>query len=152
MHNIPGEVTKTVTIHAPAAKIWATLTEAAMAKQWMSPDSPIYMFTDWKAGSPVIIRGPWYKTYFEAKGTVLHYDPPYKLAYTHLSSLSRLPDEVSSYTLLTFTLATLIEDTTTLSLTISNFPTEAIYHHMNFYWGVALQLLKKQVEASQSPM
>ena len=33
-----------------------------------------------------------------------------------------------------------------LTLTITNFPTEAIYKHLDFYWRTALEVFKRFVE------
>jgi len=136
---------KTVSINAAASKIWALLTEPELMNQWMS-ETEIQIITDWKVGSSIIIKGPWYKTSFENKGTVLRFDPEQALSYTHLSSLSRLPDAPESYTTLEFTLKP-EGDETLLTVTAYNFPTEAIYRHIAFYWNVAPHLIKKLAEA-----
>ena len=137
-------ITKTIAIHAPAAKVWAALTEPQAMKKWMS-ETEIEIITDWKAGNPMIVRGPWYKSYFENKGTVLLFEPERALQYSHLSSLSKLPDTPENYTAIGFSL-TPEKDQTVLILTLSNFPTETIYTHFNFYWNVTLHLLKKYIE------
>ena len=137
-------ITKTITIHASPAKVWTALTEPHAMQKWMS-ETEIEIITDWKEGAPMIIRGPWYKTHFENKGTVLLFEPEQALQYSHLSSLSRLPDTPANYTVIGFSL-TPGNAQTILELTLNNFPTEAIYRHFNFYWNVTLHLLKKYVE------
>ncbi|HEY8894738.1 MAG TPA: SRPBCC domain-containing protein, partial [Niastella sp.] len=79
------------------------------------------------------------------KGTVLQFEPGKVLSYSHLSSLSRLPDQPNNYTVITFNLAPL-QDQTSLTLTINNFPTETIYRHLDFYWRTTLVMLKKFTE------
>lgn len=140
-------VHKTTAIAAPATRVWAALTEPGLMKQWMA-ETEMEIITDWVVGHPFIIRGPWYKTYFENRGTVLHYDAEQALSYSHLSSLSRLPDAPENYTVLLFTLQE-TEGQTKVDLELSNFPTDAIYHHFAFYWTVALDLLRKFVERGQ---
>lgn len=137
-------ISNTIHINATTEKVWHALTNPATMSQWMS-DKDIGIITDWKVGSPVIIRGTAESIYFENKGTVITFEPLQKLAYSHLSSLSNLPDKPENYTLLEFTL---IADgnQTTLNLDFSNFPTESIYHHFAFYWNVAPHILKKLVE------
>ncbi len=135
---------KTIIIEAPAAKVWAALTDTELMKQWMS-ETPIEIVTDWKIGSPVIIRGALYKKGFENRGTVLAFVPGERLMYTHLSSLSRLPDSPESYTVFDFLLEPM-ETSTLLVLTIHNFPTDTIYNHLAFYWNVTMELLKKFIE------
>ncbi len=140
------EVRKTVTIKAPAAEVWAALTEADLMQRWMT-ETELEVLTDWQVGSPVIIRGPWYKTHFENRGTVLQMERERLLRYTHLSSLSRLQDVPEHYTELCFELAPDGAETV-LTVTVSNFPTEVIYRHMAYYWMVAPELLRKFLEGT----
>jgi len=135
---------RSVVIQARAEHVWQVLTEPELMKQWMA-QTEMEVLTDWQVGSSFIIQGPWYKTQFKNTGTVLHFEPYRRLGYTHLSSLSRLPDEPQNYTSLVFNLSE-DNDHTRLTLTVTNFPTEAIYRHFVFYWGVTLELLKKFVE------
>jgi hypothetical protein len=83
--------------------------------------------------------------YVESNGTVLVFEQEKKLQYNHLSSLSRLPDELENYSIIEFILSP-IENQTILTITLSNFPTEEIYRHLAFYWNVTLEILKKQIE------
>ena len=135
---------KTIDINAPTAQVWDALTNPAFMKQWMS-ETDIDIRTDWKVGSPFVIRGNLHGTNFENKGTVLHFELEKVLRYNHLSSLSRLPDKLENYSVIEFRLAPLANQTT-LTLTLSNFPTEAIYKHLAYYWNVTLEIFKKMVE------
>lgn len=128
--------------------MWAALTEPVQMKQWMS-EATVDIITDWQPGSPINIRGQVYKKPFDNLGTVVTFEPPHQLAYTHLSSLSHLPDEPDSYTLFSFTLKE-TGNGTELTFTATNFPTDAIYHHIAFYWNVTLELLKKYMEEKVS--
>ena len=65
-------------------------------KQWMS-EAVTDIITDWQVGSPVIIEGQVYKKIFQNKGIVLANEPEKLLEYTHLSSLSRLPDVAENH-------------------------------------------------------
>lgn len=136
--------TKTVTLGAPAIKVWNALTDVQLMQQWMSEEQ-LEIITDWQVGSLIIIKAMAHWVPSESKGTVLRYEPEKELHYTHLSSLSRLPDEPESYTTLAFSLAP-IEQQTALTLMLSNFPTESIYKHLAFYWNVTLELLKRFIE------
>lgn len=137
-------ITRTVTIHAPTATVWAALTVPALMARWMA-EEPIEIITSWQVGQPILIRGQVHGLPFENSGTVLQCEPDQLLQYTHLSSLSRLPDRPESYTILEFRL-TPGPESTTLTLKVWNFPTVAIYKHLVFYWPVALQVLKRLVE------
>lgn len=137
---------KTVHIHAPASKIWQALTDPSMMKKWIG-ETEITIVTDWQVGSPIAMRGKLHGVRFENRGTVLQYEHEKILQYTHLSSISRLPDQPESYSILEFRL-TPLEDQTSLTLMITNFPTETIYKHLAFYWNVTLEIIKKMVEQS----
>jgi len=146
--SIEQTIIKKIAINAPPSKIWEALTAPSQMKQWMS-ETEIEVITDWVEGRPMIIRGLWYKTNFENRGTVLQYQENRVLSYSHLSSLSRLPDEPGNYTNIKFALEDK-DDQAELTLTLDNFPTEAIYRHFAFYWNVAIVLLKRFVESQQS--
>jgi uncharacterized protein YndB with AHSA1/START domain len=137
-------VTKTVNIDAPASKVWEALTNPELMKKWMF-EAEIHIITDWKVGTPIVIRGHMNGKYFENNGIVLQFEPEKILQYSHLSSLSRLPDKPENYSLLEFRLAPM-ENRTILTLTLSNFPTESIYKHLVFYWNVTLEILKRIIE------
>ena len=136
---------KVVIIHAPTSQVWQALTAPELMKKWMMPDLELNISTDWKLGSPMIIRGTMNGKAFENNGKVLQFEPEKILQYSHLSSISRLPDRPESYTLIEFRLQP-TENQTTVTLTLSNFPTESIYQHLVFYWNVTLEVLKKMIE------
>ena len=137
-------VSKTVYINAPTSVTWDALTNPELMKKWMS-ETEINILTDWQVGHPFIIRGSLHRVKFENKGTVLQFEPEKILQYSHLSSLSRLPDKLENYSIIEFSL-TPINNQTTLTLTASNFPTETIYKHFRFYWNVTLEILKRMIE------
>lgn len=135
---------KSVTIKALASEVWEALTSIPSMRQWMSED-PLLIATSWASGSPITISGDMHGVQFENQGTVLQFEQEQVLSYSHLSSLSQLPDEPGSYSVCTFTLMP-AQEGTRLTLTWHNFPTEAIYRHLAFYWNVALEILKKFIE------
>ena len=138
-------VTKTVNINAPTSKVWEALIDPQLMKKWMF-ETEIKIITNWQVGSPIVIRGELSGKQFENTGKVLQFEPEKLLIYSHRNSISRLPDKPASNSILEFRL-TPIENQTSLTLTISNFPTESIYKHLAFYWNVALEVLKRQIEA-----
>lgn len=108
----------------------------------------ISVITDWKVGSPILIKG-FHHTSFENRGSVLVFKAPGTLSYTHLSSLSRLPDDMENHAVLTFQLKQ-TDQYTQLTLQLENFATESIYRHLNFYWNGTLGRLKHCIETSLS--
>ena len=142
-------VSKTVHINAPNSVVWEALTNPTLMKKWMS-ETEIDILTNWKVGSPILVRGILHRVKFENKGIVLQFEPEKILQYTHLSSLSRLPDQPENYTVLEFNL-TPMDHQTKLTFTASNFPTEAIYKHFRFYWNVTLDIIRRMIEEQDDP-
>jgi len=134
----------TIIINAKPAKVWEVLTNPQLMAKWMA-ETEIEIITDWHVGSSIIIRGDLHGIPFENNGRVLQFKPQKLLRYSHLSSLSNLPDEVESYSIIEFSLQPK-GNQTVLTLTLSNFPTEEIYRHLVFYWRVTLEMLKVFIE------
>lgn len=141
-------VTKTIQINASPSTVWNALTTPAIMKKWMS-DSELDIITDWRVGSPIHMHGRSHAK-FVNKGTILQFEPEKTLQYTHLSSLSRLPDSPESYAHFEFQL-TPTGRQTTLTLTATNFPTQSIHKHLAHYWNVALEVLKRLLEEQAKP-
>jgi uncharacterized protein YndB with AHSA1/START domain len=142
-------IDRTIDIDAPPALVWRALTDPVQMKRWMAePEMELEILTDWAVGSPIVVRG-FHHVKFENTGSVLRFEPERALAYTHLSSLSRLPDTPESYSVLSFTLVP-SERRTSLILTIRDFPTHTIFKHIDFYWRTTLVLLKQFIEDSSS--
>ncbi len=94
---------QSVTIDAPARFVWEQLTRTERMKEWMGePGMEIEIDTDWNVGGPIAVSGLLHHARVRNAGVVLEFKPPTRLSYTHLSSLSRLPDEPESYTTLAF--------------------------------------------------
>ena len=112
------------------------------------PEIKIEIHTNWKINEGILIRG-FHHLRFENKGIVLSYDKEKKLSYSHLSSLSRLPDKPENYSILEFVL-TPVDKQTLLTLFITNFPTETIRKHLEFYWRGTMVKIKKAAEAQMA--
>lgn len=139
-------MTESVTIDASVPIVWQALTEPAHMAAWMGePEMKLEVLADWRVGGAVIVRGVHYGR-FENRGTVLAFEPGQRLGYTHLSSISHLPDVPESYTHLDFRLKSAGEGTR-LELTLAGFPTDTIYRHLAFYWSGTLELLKRYAES-----
>jgi uncharacterized protein YndB with AHSA1/START domain len=137
----PGNIRKTIHIKAPALKVWATLTEPALMKQWVI-DSDVDIISEWKTGSPLIIRGNLHGLPFDTRGTILQFEPGQLLQYTQWSTLSEIEDVPENYSMITFSLSP-EGGGTTLAFTQNGFATEVIYQHLNFYWNTALDLIRR---------
>lgn len=141
------KVERTISINAPLSKVWEYLTVPHLMKKWMGePEMHLEVSTDWVVGNPILIKG-FHHINFENKGTVLQFDPQKVIQYSHLSSVSRLPDIKENYSILTFLLIHNSKQTL-LTIKIKNFPTETIYKHLNFYWQGTAVVLKNVIEQS----
>jgi len=137
-----------VVLNAPAWVVWESLTRIESMREWMGePEMMIEVETNWIVGSLIVVRG-FHSGRFENTGVVLQFEPQKKLSYTHLSSLSRLPDQPQSYTTMEFSLNSTGRQTT-LTLVATNFPTPAILKHLEFYWAGTLRVLKQYAELRQ---
>jgi uncharacterized protein YndB with AHSA1/START domain len=147
MHRIE----KTIVVAAPRHAVWQALTDATAMCAWMGePDMHIDVQTDWRPGATIVITGVHHGT-FRNTGTVLEVVPATTLRYTHLSSVSQLPDLPENYSVIAFDL----EDAaggTSLRLVVERFPTETIFRHLDLYWRGTVEVFKTFVERSFSGM
>ena len=131
-----------ITIHAPAEKVWEALTTPALIKGWFFGVDTV---TDWKVGSPMVHRGAWQGKPYEDKGTILEFEPPKRLVHTHWSDLSGLPDRPENYQEVTWELAERCGET---ELTVSevNLPSDETKAVSETSWKTVLGNLKGLIE------
>lgn len=135
---------ETAVAAAPDA-VWAALTDPARMPEWMADASMgLSVETDWTVGGPIRMTGRLHGS-FTNTGTVLVFDPPRSLRYTHLSSVSRLADLPEHHAVIDIAVDGR-GDATVVTVTVTNSHTAAIRHHLDFYWGVALESLRRYVE------
>lgn len=140
-----NKVERVISIDRTPSQVWEYLTNPILMKEWMGePEMNVEVITNWKIGNPILIKG-FHNGNFENKGTVLQFDFPRIIQYSHLSSTSRLPDNKENYSIITFML-TPNDRNTLLELQIENFPTESIHRHLNFYWQGTASILKTFIE------
>lgn len=143
-------IQKSILISAPVSTVWEYLTVPDLMTQWMGdPEMDIEIISDWKVGSPFIVRG-FHHDHFENHGKIIRLEINQLFQYSHLSSLSELPDQPENHTIITFGLAKSGETQTELAVTAANFPTEAIYKHWEFYWNGTMQLIKLKIEKGKA--
>jgi len=131
-------------IKAPVKKVWDALTDTAQIRKWML-ETDVEIFTTWEPGSSIKFIGDLHGLNFENRGTVLRFEPYQLIEYNYWSTLSEIPDEPQNYTVVEFRLHPKDEGTL-LSLQISDFATEVIRKHVEFYWKVTLDVFRKFVE------
>lgn len=143
--DIPHGFSEQLRLEAPVAAVWSCLVDPSHMSDWLGgKDFTVEVDTSWQEGSAIVIRG-FHHQHFENKGVVLAFKPYAALSFTHLSSLSRLPDRPSSYTRLRFELEERGKQTN-LTFTAATFPTLSIYKHLHFYWMGTLHVFKRYVE------
>jgi len=100
----PLTVTNTITIQAPAAKVWDALTNPEMTKKYMFGCEAL---SDWKPGSPLIWKGNFNGIEMVAvKGEIIKIDPVRHLTYTTIDPNNpAVPDLPGNYLTVTCDLA-----------------------------------------------
>jgi len=134
----------TRTINCTAATLWKVLTNPELMAVWMGPEMNITISTSWKVNAPILVKG-FHHIPFKNKGIVLRYEEEKALSYSHFSSISRLPDLPGNYSILLFELSA-IDNLQQLTVHISNFPTDVIRKHLEFYWRGTVFNIKKMAE------
>ncbi|HET7371652.1 MAG TPA: SRPBCC domain-containing protein [Gammaproteobacteria bacterium] len=144
-HAAPASFERLIAVKASPRHVWRFLTDVELMKAWMGePEMALEIETTWAVGSRIAISG-FHHAAFQNSGTVVAFEPDERLAYTHLSSLSRLPDRPENHTTLEF-LLTPGDDGTSLAFGASGFPTVSIFKHLEFYWRGTLEILRQHLE------
>lgn len=137
-------VRKTIRIDAPVSKVWETITTPVLIRGWLS-DTPIDVISEWKEGSNMTFKGTWHNRVYEDKGVIMAFEPERLFRYSFWSHMSQIPDVPENYSVVEFILER-DGDETELSLSQSNFVSDTIYRHSNYYWTLTLDRLKKAIE------
>jgi len=133
---------QSITIQAPAAKVWDVLVNPALIKQWLFGTEAI---SEWKTGSSITYRGEWKGQPYEDKGTILDIVPERRLVTTYWSGMSGLPDAPENYNKVTYELEQLNGDTE-VTIIQENIRSEQAKQDSEKNWAVVLDALKKLLE------
>ena len=132
----------TVTIHAPASKVWEAITNPEFIRQYLFGAEVI---TDWKEGSPIIYKGIYQGKTYEDKGNVLKVEPEKLLLITHWSPLSGSADSPENYHKVSYELA--VENgSTQLTITQDNNSSQEEKEQNAKFWKMVLDGMKKLLE------
>ncbi|MHA7302661.1 SRPBCC domain-containing protein [Pseudarthrobacter sp. MDT1-22] len=134
--------TSSITIDAPADRVWKVITDPAAVKDFMFGAD---LETDWTEGSPIAWRGEWEGKPYEDKGKILAVDPGRKLVHTHFSPLGGEEDKPENYHTLTWTLEDQ-DGATTLTLSQDNNANEDAAEHSKSMWDMLVADVKKIAE------
>ncbi len=140
--NIKLIAKQSITISAPASKVWEALINPELIKQYLFGSEVV---TDWKVGSSVIYKGTYEGKTFEDKGKVVKLDPEKLMVLTHWSPLSGSADSPENYHTVRYELVA-EEGGTQLTISQDNNPSEDEQKQNEQFWGTVLQGIKKLVE------
>ena len=131
------------TIQAPVAKVWDALVTPATIKQYMFGTT---VASEFKKGSPITWKGEWQGRKYEDKGVILDLQPQRKLAYSHFSPLSGLPEKPENFHNITIELIDKGKQTL-VALSQDNNANEKERDHSQKNWEMMLSGLKKVLES-----
>lgn len=134
--------TRTILIEASAEGVWRALTDREIIKKYFFGTEAI---SDWKVGSALIFQGEWEGKTYQDKGNILAAEPGKILQYDYWSGFSGLEDRKENYSLVTYRLES-IKNQTTLSLTQEGFASEDGKAHADSGWIMVLENLKNLLE------
>lgn len=137
------DTTATVTIDAPAARVWEAITAPALIKEWFFG---VDTEAEWRPGGTLVHRGTYQGKPYEDKGLIVEIDPPTTLVHTHWSPAAGLPDQPEHYQQVTWSLD---EHDAITELTVSerNLPSEDAKAISDQSWSMVLGNLKRLLEA-----
>lgn len=120
----PLIVTNTITIHAPASKVWDALVNPEMTRKYMFGCEAL---SDWKPGSPLLWKGNFNGVEMIAvKGNIISIDPGKRLVYTTIDPNNpAVPDLPENYLTVTCDLQNQDNQTTLLTVSQGDYSTVA---------------------------
>lgn len=111
-------VQNTITINAPATRVWEVLTNAEQTKKYMFGCETV---SDWQPGSPLLWRMNYEgKELVPVKGSILEIKPNQLLRYTVIDPNAPYPDTPENHLNVTYQL-TVADGATTLTVTQDGF-------------------------------
>ena len=131
-----------ITINAPASKVWDALTKPQLIKQYLFGTD---VRTDWRVGSPIIYTGIWNGREYKDKGRVLQVEVGKLLVSSFWSSLSGLPDIPENYKTVRYEL-TAESSGTRLTIIQDNNDSQEEADHSSQNWKMVLEGIKKLLE------
>ncbi len=134
--------TAQVEVAAVPQRVWAALTEPEQIAAYMGGSQVV---TTWRVGSPITWEGRHAGRSYQDKGTVLAYDEPHVLSFTHYSPMMGEPDQPENYHTLVYKL-TGTGDSTQVKLTQDGCTSQEQAAQFSQNWQGMLDGLKAQVE------
>jgi uncharacterized protein YndB with AHSA1/START domain len=134
-----------ITVNAPAAKVWQALTDAEIVKKYFFGTNVV---TDWKKGSPIFWRGEWEGKTYEDKGEILDIDPGKYVKYNYWSSMGGTEDKPENYVDVSYSLAEQ-DGKTVLTIGQERIKTVEAKEHSESNWQCIFGKMKEMVESNE---
>jgi uncharacterized protein YndB with AHSA1/START domain len=131
-----------VSIRAPATKVWRALVDPEMIKAYLFGTT---VESDWKVGSPITYRGVWQGNAYEDKGRIIEMVEGSLLKSTYWSSMSGAQDTPENYSTITYTLKE-GDGGTVVELSQDNNPSRESADHSEANWKMVLKTMKEMLE------
>ena len=132
----------TITIHAPASKVWEALIDPELIRQYLFGAE---VTSDWKEDNPIVYKGVYQGKAYEDKGAVLQAEPEKLLRMTHWSPLSGTTDSPENYHTVSYELVT-ENGSTQLTITQDNNSSAEEQAQNAGFWQTVLEGIKKLLE------
>ncbi|SDC02127.1 Uncharacterized conserved protein YndB, AHSA1/START domain [Raineyella antarctica] len=137
------DVTVKRAIHAPADRVWATLTDPALVSKWMMGTT---VSSTWKMGASITWTGEYQGKEYTDKGEVVEVEENKRLVHTHFSGMSGAEDKPENYHRLDWKLSD-DGDTTMLTLVQSGAHSKEEADQFKQHWDAMLDALRDTAEA-----
>ena len=131
-----------ITINAPAAKVWQALTDPKIVKQYFFGTN---VKSDWKKGSPIIWEGEWEGKTYQDTGTILDIEPGKYVKYNYWSSMSGTENKPENYADITYGLSEK-DGQTILTITQDNIKNKESKEHSKQNWKSVFGKMKEMIE------
>ena len=119
-------VSKSVIINADSNRIWKTLTDPEIIKEYLFGTETL---TDWKEGSEIIFQGEYEGKKYRDHGIILKNIDKSKISYSYWSGFSGLEDKPENYSVITYSLNPVNENSVEFTWTQQGFADEDAYKH-----------------------
>lgn len=134
--------TSTISIDAPADRVWSVLTDRDAIKEFMFGTE---VETDWTVGGPIAWHGVWKGAPYEDHGVIVELEPGRRLVNTHFSPLSGEEDVPENSHTMTWTLDE-SGGTTVLTLSQDNNGSDEGVEHSKRMWDDLVRDVKAIAE------
>ena len=132
----------TITIDAPPAKVWKTITTPALIKKYLMGTT---VTTDWKEGSPITYEGEYNGKSYHDKGVIQKIEKNKLFQSTYWSSAGGKENKPENYNLVSYKLIDK-DGKTHVTLTQDNVLSEKEKTHVTNNWKAVLKKLKEVAE------